>query len=66
MPDAYGINEIIEEGTTKLDKDIQGKIEHEMATSSPTKGNLKGFETEEEMKANDLVEKEAEAKAEKE
>ena len=36
-----------------------------MATSSPTKGNLKGFETEEEMKANDLVEKEAEAKAEK-
>ena len=25
VPDAYGINEIIEEGTTKLDKDIQGK-----------------------------------------
>lgn len=64
VPDAYGINEIIEEGTTKLDKEIQGKIEHEMTGAAPTKGNLKGFETEEEMKANDLAEKEEEAKAE--
>ena len=43
---------------TKLEKDIHGKIEHEMVSTLPTKGRLEGFESEEEMKA----EKEAEAK----
>ncbi|MBI4994142.1 DNA-directed RNA polymerase subunit beta [Candidatus Peregrinibacteria bacterium] len=57
-PDAYGITEIIEEGATKLDKEIQGKIEHEMTSKLPTKGSLEGFETEEEMEANKLAEKE--------
>ncbi|MEK7524591.1 MAG: DNA-directed RNA polymerase subunit beta, partial [Patescibacteria group bacterium] len=53
---------IVEE--TKLDKEIHGKIEHDM-TSVPTKGSLVGFESEEEMKANELAEKEAEIAAEK-
>jgi DNA-directed RNA polymerase subunit beta len=48
----------------KLEKDIQGKIAHDM-TAVAEKDDLKGFESEEEMKENDLKEKEEEAEAEK-
>lgn len=51
---------------TKLDKEIQGKIEHDMKATIPTKGSLAGFESEEEMQASELAEREAEAAAEKE
>jgi hypothetical protein len=50
---------------TKLDEEIQSKIEHDMVAKAPDGDSLKGFETEEEMEASDLVEKEAEADAEK-
>ncbi len=49
---------------TKLEKEIQGKIDHDMA-AVPTKGSLVGFESEEEMKASEIAEKAAEAEAEK-
>mgnify|MGYP001591723820 CR=1 FL=1 len=51
-------------GESKLDKDIHGKIEHEMVSAMPTKGTLTGFESEEEMKANNEVELKAEEAAE--
>ena len=57
--------ELSEEHEGKLDKEIHGKIEHEMAAAAPAKESLKGFESEEDMEKNDIVEKEAEAAAEK-
>ena len=54
-----------EKNITKLDKDIQSKIQHDMTSSVPEKGSLAGFESEEELAASDLKEKAEEAAAEK-
>jgi len=65
VEDAYaaGEEEVSEE--TKLDKEIHGKIDHEMIATLPTKGTLEGFETEEEMKESERAEAKAQAEVEK-
>lgn len=37
---------------SKLEKEIQAKIDHEMVTKTPTRGSLEDFQSEEEMEAN--------------
>ncbi|MBI5413020.1 DNA-directed RNA polymerase subunit beta [Candidatus Peregrinibacteria bacterium] len=63
--DEYVAVEEEEPEGSKLDKEIHGKIEHDMTATAPTKGSLKGFESEEEMAANAETEAKAEADAEK-